>query len=82
MRELQKVVYGCGLEGVFKGRTVDGVWGLTLPAPAGPMTSTPNFDIVKKRSGVGGGVNLLKSPLHGLGQVGEAEEEGYLPMRS
>lgn len=28
------------------------------------------------------GVNLLKSPLHGLGQVGEAEEEGYLPMRS
>jgi hypothetical protein len=39
--------------------------GLTLPAPAGPMTSTPNLDIVK-RVVVLVGVNLLKSPLHGL----------------
>lgn len=48
--------------------------GLTLPAPAGPMTSTPNLDIVKFLC-VGG--RMLKSAhtLEGMG-IGEAEEEG------
>ncbi len=37
---------GRGLEGV-QGTVEEGDGGLTLPAPAGPMTSTPNLDIVK-----------------------------------
>lgn len=66
--------------------TVNGDGGLTLPAPAGPMTSTPNLDIVNRESGVGGGMSFVKVAAAAWlgGEVGEAEEGLFclLAMRS